>query len=101
MSEYFERELVTSFRNIGQLLEKIDVKPPIFVFLSLVSVLDYKVGVDAKFSLMLRDQYESPINRDNGLLPEIMFDSLSTDELPRKLKQHLIWFGILLDGLFL
>ncbi len=93
MSIFFEQEVLSSLGNFLQLYEKIGIEPPIFVFLSMVYICDYSMGVDSNISFMWRDRYETPINQDNILFPEIMIDSVSTEDLPRKIKSlfDMVW----------
>lgn len=92
MGQYFEQEIIIGFGNYLQLYKNLGIESPIFVFLSILNVHDYTMGINHT-SRMLRDRFETPIDRDNLLLPEFIFENLSTDNLPEKLKPifDMVW----------
>ena len=68
----YERELITSLADYLSLLKELTVEPPIFIFLTLLGVKGYLMGVNrAKFSI----DETTKIDRDILQLPEVVVES--------------------------
>ena len=70
-SGVYEQELISSLRQYLSLLETLTVEPPIFVFLTLLGVKGYLMGID----ISSRGHERHVIDRDIIFLPEIPIDS--------------------------
>ncbi len=78
----YERKLIRSLTDYVSVLEKLGIEPPIFVFLTLLGVKDYILGVDqTKISVPTTET----IDRDVLLLPENVIRSytVKADEILR------------------
>jgi hypothetical protein len=69
-SALYERELIKSLPDYLSILKTLNVELPIFIFLTLVGVRGYSMGVD----IMKIDEVHT-IDRDILLLPEIVIES--------------------------
>jgi len=65
----YEEELINSLRGYLSVLETLNVEPPIFIFLTLLGVKGYSMGVDP---LRFRHAETNTIDRDILLLPEVV-----------------------------
>ena len=71
--EGLEGELIKALRDYLSVLNALNVKPPIFVFISLLGVKGYYMAHDKP--LFLPD-YESYVDRDTPLVLRPCFDSI-------------------------
>ena len=70
--KYYEPKLVASFKEYLSIMNELTVEPPIFVFLTLVGVKGYSMGVSKeRFDI---DETHT-IDRDVLLLPEVLIQS--------------------------
>lgn len=75
----FEKELIKSFADYLYTLKTLGVEPPIFIFLNLLGVKGYSMGIDTwKYDI---DEVYT-IDRDIMLLPEVTIESY--DNVPEK-----------------
>ena len=73
----FERKIIESLSNYLTILKTLNVEPPIFLFLTLVGVRGYPMGVFTKTRMKIEENHT--IDRDILLLPEIVIESYDTD----------------------
>lgn len=64
----FEEKLLDALQRFWSIQKKLVVEPPLFIMLSLLGVLGYRMGVNSRF-----DTY--PIDRDALILPEIIVEN--------------------------
>lgn len=69
-SRTFEKRLIERMRSYSRLMSELQIEPPIFVFLSLLNVKDYKIETGDNYDLY--SQYS--IERDLLLLPEAIIE---------------------------
>lgn len=76
----FERELIESLARFLQILENLEVEPPLMVMLSLLGVSGYRVVPPTppygRFYCM---ENAKPIDRDSLILPDILVDHMDVD----------------------
>ena len=72
---YFERELIGGFSGYLDMLKKLNIEPPIFLFLSLLGVKGYTM--DRKEGIFLDESY--PIDRDILLIPEVVIENYNVE----------------------
>ncbi|AGK60915.1 hypothetical protein Asulf_00909 [Archaeoglobus sulfaticallidus PM70-1] len=70
--EALEGELIKALRDYLSVLNALNVKPPIFVFVSLLGVSGYYMAHDKPLFL---PEYESYVDRDTLLVPEVVVES--------------------------
>jgi hypothetical protein len=71
-SESYEQELIRSLTNYLSVLNTLNVEPPLFIFLTLLGVKGYSMGVD-KSKYRVREVHT--IDRDILSLPEVIIDN--------------------------
>ena len=71
-SEALEGELIKALRDYLSVLNALNIKLPIFVFISLLGVNGYSMAHDKPLFL---SEYESYVDRDVLLIPEVVVES--------------------------
>lgn len=83
----FESEIIQSIGRILQFQEQLGIESPIVLFLSLIDVKGYVMGVDPDIVFSSpTSQHLHKIDRDILDIPEIILENYSLDKLPRLIK---------------
>jgi len=77
-SEEFEDDMVYKLKNCLFLYRHMKIEPPLFIFLSLLNVLDYHMEV-RRYVKTPTGIKPHPIDRENLIIPEIMIENFDID----------------------
>ncbi len=77
-SQHFEQQILTVLPNYLELYEKLDIEPPIYLFISFIGIKEFGLAVNSLHSRRLQ-----MAERDEILIPEGIINSL--DIVPEKI----------------
>lgn len=71
-SNAYEEELISALQGYLELQTQLELRPPLFILVSLLGVKGYEMGVNS-----LYPRQQMPIDRDILLVPEVFLDDLT------------------------